>query len=748
MERPNRHDPLREYLTELSQINASHIVLLLDTGYELPKEGPDRFVSEAQKVLLQLGSSKVSIISSRNEGQRAYASWKCRSSIFARVVSGALAGIADANQDRVIQMGEFFDCVERATEQWVQTESAGKAVQTPVWLGSESQIELLRDSTLSSVANTHGAEQYNDVATLLREANGMEPETELLPPTTTPSYTSDANEWLSNLLSTKQARIQDNTKEQFVENLDFLPDFVADRIKNSLSLNEEEEEGTSAKPSLPEKKEEPTQPSEASSVRTPSWSRLGSADKNLLVLVDLIWEYCALFEEASEHLDRPVDLTPHGWEKLLGHIHSIESQIRCDSVSDEAATKFELYSILISLHQWYTEGVPVMEGSVRELWKSQPRLSNPQISPPTIALLQRYAKLTNRPLENALDQKYQQLLASLRADSNEAFVKWSEQVVEDDLQYLEFWIATQLRAKSDSQWNLVRDTLQFYLDLQSINAQLEVCHPEVMDHVAKASQLWLESYRWLLDKSSSQALSKTRGLLTSANVHLQSAKDGNRLWIHVLQHRNTAMSRVPALIRWNQIARDRLGDYATESNIIQYLNELQKLQSAILRFDRISLQEIAQIDEQQRMIWKILESDWNTKIDGVLEPSDELVSNRGWIYDSLLSTSLFHNSSRSRLLSFDAKQFEGTWTSDQVQTAISSSTLLQSTPKVRDSLSIAIKALRDVDLASEDSSPPVLKEEPQQVDAQTMKDIAASQLALMVQEHRGRFELVLLHLRW
>ena len=146
---------LTSLLAQLRECEARAKVLLLEAGridFD-PLRGlvDNDFPCRLAEQVRELGDPSLWVLVSHGAGQRSHLSPGLRQSVFGHYVASGLAGAADANADREIDLAELNDFVTRGVSGWIRQTTGGASQQTPVLLWGGGDVPTRGLPTLAAV---------------------------------------------------------------------------------------------------------------------------------------------------------------------------------------------------------------------------------------------------------------------------------------------------------------------------------------------------------------------------------------------------------------------------------------------------------------------------------------------------------------------------------------------------------------------------------------------------------------------
>lgn len=673
-----------DFLARLQLLPAKRVAVFLDVknaGYtglrDNTSAGDSGLISSMNRVVSEMDLPKLIVMASHSEGQSSYASARYQASAFSIALDSAFRGGCDRDDDKMILLNELFDYVSKATNKIVEEESNGYVSQVPELLGPSTQkrfggdliSSVLGEGVLSKVGNlltdaATPAAGANEAAT--GEAGAVDASKE------------ESGSWQSlrsffkTAKQSKSVRIEERIEDEVSDFIIGLPSPIADRLQEAImptQVGGAEEAGeeaggdnaTTEKLATGETKPadaEAESVDRAAKVGLPSLDQVEGKGTDLLSVVRICWTYISFLEKRRDDALRPIDVCPLQWQTLKKHIHQIESKVRSNAFSDERKLRLELFATLIGLNQWVSGRVPTVSDPVVAAYRGMASYPSPEIPLSSLGLYEQISKHMNFEIDSALLSQTTQFDDAIRSSDSELFTKWLNAVPTEVIErHREFQYAQLLAPLSQQSWLTCQRLLQTLRQLEQLSFQPSSLNKSFEQALLQAHQSWLEAFRCAMDQIGDDWARRTQQLLDRTSDEIGQLARMQQTISEALQCRNEALAVLPAFVEWAHVAKNRLEDPSQIGIAIDFLDTLDELCTLLLDSRNASLQTLE--EKTSTLDSSLLEArntwdKWSSKIYSGEIP---IPSQEGWIYDTLLTTSVDYSEARGKLLKVNRSSF-------------------------------------------------------------------------------------------
>jgi hypothetical protein len=673
---------MEEVLDLLARVTAGTTLLLLDIG---PKQErslvgaeQEEFIYSVQDLMKKSKSSSVWLMLSNSPNESSYSSSELRASVFSYAISQGLQGKADLNEDKAIDLEEFYRYVVSFTGSTIDRNSGGVSKQTPLLFATEvNQVSDASSRLIASVPEP--VNKFSWTSMIPGWSTGAETnESDEADPK--PSETKEAVEkkekeknWLTAYWEKKSARASEMALDELDDNINFLPSFIAKRVKKTIGTEVEPVsddatpdkkgdkdaaspigdpgENSSLSPPAEEPLDSPPPPNQFNRTSLPDLSNLGNPKQTNAELIQLAWQYADFFEEPSDSLTRPLDLAPLAWRSYLNSLHGIEERHRKDAVVDSKELRVKLLSEIIGSLQLATTNRASVGPMIKSLAEQIPSIELPVGSVPSFALLERFSHYGGPPIPDLLRRQMQLMDEAVLANDQELYDKWLSQLpAEVSNQYWEFFVPKLLSLRPAMNWQVKRRLLTQWRQLERLTFDPLNSNSQIQQDLIAANRLMLQSTRLACDQFGADWESRCLKILDSAEQSLVSAAQKLAQIQTAIQLRNKHLNNLPALLQWREIAIDRFGTDVLDEDVAVSIQALSKISSLLLNRETCDLNELKRYQRQLVNATSRIEGFWNREANDVITGSQKKNVAPNWIVDFLLSTSLVRGPNRNRLI--------------------------------------------------------------------------------------------------
>ncbi len=407
------------------------------------------------------------VITANAQHERAWGVPAYGGSVFSRAIVAGFAGNADQNQDRTIDLEEFYQYVFHFTDSAVKNASAEAVSQSPQLLRAGSYPPSSPFPLLCAAGGI-------DVQKLVAEANADQQAKEKAADTPE-NATGDSG---------APADASSNTPTGSATT-------PIDLNSGSDSTSDDPSTASQAK----SERVDPTLPLPLGGIKWPESKLLAQEAPEPKELVALAWElHDAWLQDANSPAAQLIVQYPVHYRAWLDLIRDTESSITSANTADQVLAAQRLRAELLGLKQW-TTGENVQSGTVFR------RLS----SPSQTELATRWSRYSLSIAEEINRRDPAPTAAMLKTfggfrqaveTSPEALKEWlqsPESAVTN--QSYEFWLASELMSRSAMPWELAKRQQSVQRRLYSRLADARSTSPQGFELLQRAERLRVEAYR-------------------------------------------------------------------------------------------------------------------------------------------------------------------------------------------------------------------------------------------------------------
>ena len=674
---------LEEIIDLLERVTAGTTVLLLDIG---PKQErslvgaeQEKFISSVQDLMKKSTSSSVWMMLSNSPNESSYSSSELRASVFSYAISQGLQGKADLNEDKSIDLEEFYRYVVGVTGSTIDRNSGGVSKQTPLLFATGvNQVSAASSRLIASVPEPVNKFSWKSMIPGWSKQVETDESDEAEPK---PAHSKEEIErkekeksWLTAYWEKKSEQVSEMALDELNENINFLPTFIAKRVKKTIGIEAEsvsdsatsdkkgdkeaassngdpEETSSLVPPVEPPKSEQSPSQNQTNRTSLPDLSNLGTPKQTNAELIQLAWQYADFFEEPSDSLTRPLDLAPLAWRSYLNSLHGIEERHRKDAVIDSKELRVKLLSEIIGSLQLATTKRASVGPMIQSLVEQIPSIGLPVGSVPSFALLERFSHYGGPPIPDLLRRQMQLMDEAVLANDQALYDKWLSQLpAEVSNQYWEFFVPKLLSLRPAMNWQVKRRLLSQWRQLERLTFDPLNSNSQIQQDLIAANRLMLQSTRLACDQFGADWESRCLKILDSAEQTLVSSAQKLTQIQTAIQLRNKHLNNLPALLLWREIAIDRFGTDALDEDVAASIQALSKISSLLLYRETCDLNELNRYQRQLVNATSRIEGFWNSEANNVITGNQKKNVAPNWIVDSLLSTSLVRGPNRNRLI--------------------------------------------------------------------------------------------------
>ncbi len=675
-----------EFLEGIRAIPAEEIILFLEpsdlSSPRSPLSEPNRFLEDFAKAIQSVDSGSLWVITSHRGSETSHRSLGFASSIFSRAVSIGLQGAADRNRDRLVDLEELFRFVASQTEERVKLESRGVSRQECTLITTQSNQSIRPSSRVVAsapprtwleafvpswaapfVASSKVSGLGGGLASAVTSKEKGEGEAAAEP---------DSKSWISNLASKKSEVVSEMIAEELNDNINFLPDFLGDRIKTAIGLGQAEEEkpkGAGApNPSsteagaLPQEKqgeqsEKPKVPAEAPAsqenrIKTaiPELSMLWEKGRAKQPLVHALWRLGDYMEQSNDLPLRPLDFAPWAWKAYLQFMLQAERRYRYGGIYDPKKEEIVLLSELAGLLQ-LAQDLDVKTGKYAKLIEEQrPHFAIPGELSPSLGLTETLGGYGGEKPSSRLQDLTKTLDASIASSDRKLFDQWLVQLQPEEAEaYYEFHLAKRLGMRSGVPWDVLQRSLQVTRRLEKLASDPHATHPMIDGDLRTAWSFQLQGTRKALDQIGEDWHTESLKLLDLATANLGRVERAIRIVGDAWRQKNLHLCELESLLQWYSVLSDRLGEKTIDGDIEVHLVELKRLSEHLMRAESAELSELEHLSSQLSITRDRVFASWNEKANPILLGEGADLPTTNWVTDALLSTALVKSTSRNRL---------------------------------------------------------------------------------------------------
>lgn len=669
---------VQELLSLLDRIAAGTVLVCLDLGpSDLPSSGDsesESFLFLLREAMRSSNNANLWLLLSHSSRQQSYASIELRASVFSYAVSKGLQGDADLNRDSTIDLDEFHRFVNGFTQSYVDRESGGTTTQTPVLLTTSANANTLGPSR--PIASATRPIETSSFLSYIPGFGGSSDDKKEETPEDTQKKANAEKSWLSQYSSKKSARIKERVLEEIEDNINFLPTFLGNRVKQSIGIGQEdpaEEANKTAKDkkqtTAPDSATTPgpnaenadtsiaqgdtneLDPREQFDKTAPDLSRIGDPKTTNTQLLQYAWQYCQHLEQPTASLSRPVDLVPHAWNEFVSYLHGIENRQRMDAVVSSDNVRFQLLAEILGSFQFASSRSTQLGTMIRRIVEQMPTLDLPQLQLPSLGMIENMA-LFNRDVSSAfLDKQIQQFDASLHSDTPEAFEKWFAELPKElTTQYIEFYWADEFASRPSTPWKVTRRVLGLWRRFERLAYDPLSSNQSLQNDLATTQQSLLEGTRTALDQIGSDWIDRSTKVLDRAEQLLENSNAKRTITLQATQLRNEVLADIPAILRWRRTAITRLGATTMDADVESLVGSLETLCEALIDREHLDFSKLIRSRQEIDTSLTRIGNVWTDEANHVIRGEQNQRSTQSWVTDALLETTFVRNQLRNRLL--------------------------------------------------------------------------------------------------
>lgn len=494
---------VRNLLAQLAEIKSHVMLLVIDAGQTDYDPARGMLVNQFPRLLrdevARSGATDLWVLSSHGPGERSHISHALRRSIFSYFVEHGMAGSADTNGDRVVDLNELFRYVSINTATYVEQTSGGNASQTPQLMWGGGDIDLAKATleiaaVLPPTAESPTPPNPQAELTALREPTAVENEVKR-------QAQSESRQYVQSQISRFSPRGQ-------------LGYIVTDRVRSAISRGSvlpplpgasgapaaadpkkpDDAKKPDAAPAAGDEKKpadagdkpaDPAAPGAAAGAESPDAKLAAGKDDTNLTIDALLakgWQLRDALLSPSLDRARGVESMPHLWRVLEKRLLAYELRHRRGAIAGEKVLRQNVVDLIAILERMNTS-VPLdaypQRGLGRRIVASYPGRATPTPQVRHLAVLERIAAEGGEPIPVELAAAIERLDFFCQRGGEADFLDWAKTITEDLAAWDEVRFAREVALMQGFDWSIVQQLLRNKIEAERIAA------------TASRYQLWL-----------------------------------------------------------------------------------------------------------------------------------------------------------------------------------------------------------------------------------------------------------------